>query len=92
MLRRPGDEVGTEEHRVAHGGPECVRATHPIHISVDRQLGGDRVSQEKAQSALHGGEVGLSWIIHVEVDLLDGVGYVGVDERQVLEALVRLLK
>jgi hypothetical protein len=50
------------------------------------------VSQEKAQSALHGGEVGLSWIIHVEVDLLDGVGYVGVDERQVLEAPVRLLK
>jgi hypothetical protein len=37
------------------------------------------------QSALHGGEVGLPWIMHVEADLLDGVGDVGAGERQVLE-------
>jgi hypothetical protein len=34
---------------------------------------------------LHGGEVGLSWIIYVEVDLLDDVGDVGASEHQVLE-------
>jgi hypothetical protein len=29
--------------------------------------------------------VGLPWIMHVEVDLLDGVGDVGTGEHQVLE-------
>jgi hypothetical protein len=37
------------------------------------------------QSALHGGEVGLPWIMHVEADLLDVVGDVGAGEHQVLE-------
>jgi hypothetical protein len=39
----------------------------------------------RAQCALHGGEVGLSKIMHVEADLLDGVDDVGVGEHQVLE-------
>jgi hypothetical protein len=34
---------------------------------------------------LHGGEVGLLGIMHVEADLLDGVDDVGAGERQVLE-------
>jgi hypothetical protein len=34
---------------------------------------------------LHGGEVGLPEIMHVQADLLDGIGDVGVGERQVLE-------
>jgi hypothetical protein len=34
---------------------------------------------------LHGGEVGLPEIMHVEADLLDNVGDVGAGERQVLE-------
>jgi hypothetical protein len=38
-----------------------------------------------AQSALHGGEVGLPWIMHVKADLLDGVCDVRAGERQVLE-------
>jgi hypothetical protein len=29
--------------------------------------------------------VGLPWIMHVEADLLNGVGEVGASERQVLE-------
>jgi hypothetical protein len=37
------------------------------------------------QSMLHGSEVGLPWIMHVEADLLHGVGNVRVGERQVLE-------
>jgi hypothetical protein len=39
------------------------------------------------QSVLHGSEVGLPWIMHVESDLLDGVGDARVGERQVLEDL-----
>jgi hypothetical protein len=34
---------------------------------------------------LHGGEVGLPWIIHVEADVLDDVGDVGAGEHQVQE-------
>jgi hypothetical protein len=34
---------------------------------------------------LHGSEVGLLWIMHVEADLLDGAGEVGAGERHVLE-------
>jgi hypothetical protein len=29
--------------------------------------------------------VGLAWIMHVEVDLMDDIGYVGAGERQVLK-------
>jgi hypothetical protein len=34
---------------------------------------------------LHGGEVRLTWIMHVEADLLDDIGEVRAGERQVLE-------
>jgi hypothetical protein len=45
-----GDELVTEEHSVARGGPACIRATHPIHIRVDYQLGGGSgASQVKAK-------------------------------------------
>jgi hypothetical protein len=37
------------------------------------------------QNALHGSEVDLPGIIHVEADLLNGVGDVEVGEHQVLE-------
>jgi hypothetical protein len=48
MLRTLGDEVGAEEHSIARGGPTCVQAIRLIRISVDRQLGGGRASQEEA--------------------------------------------
>jgi hypothetical protein len=38
-LGGPGDEVVTEEHNVARGGSVCIRATRPVRIHVDRQLG-----------------------------------------------------
>jgi hypothetical protein len=47
MLQRPGDEVGTKEHCVARSGPMCVQTTYLIRISVDRQLGGGKASQER---------------------------------------------
>jgi hypothetical protein len=34
---------------------------------------------------LYGGEVGLLWIMHIEADMQDSVGDVGVGEHQVLE-------
>jgi hypothetical protein len=39
-----GNEVIAEEHSVARGVPACIRATHPIRICVDHQLGGGRAS------------------------------------------------
>jgi hypothetical protein len=90
-----GDEVVTEEHSVARGGPTCIRATRPVRIHVDRQLGGGgRASQVEAevqgpsqiaQDALHRGDVRFLGIMHMKANLLDGVGDVGVGERQVLE-------
>jgi hypothetical protein len=58
----------------------CVRATRSVRISVDCQFRGGRISQEESKiqgtseitpNVLHGSEVGLTGIIHVEADLLD---------------------
>jgi hypothetical protein len=40
-LGGPVDEVIAEEHNIARGGPTCIRATRPVRIHVDRQLGGE---------------------------------------------------
>jgi hypothetical protein len=40
VLGGPRDEVITEEHSLARGGPACIRATRPVGICVHRQLGG----------------------------------------------------
>jgi hypothetical protein len=82
----PGDKVITEEHSVARGGPSCIRATHPIHIRVNRLRGGGGASQVEdevqgasqiAQDVLHHGEVRLLGIMHMKTNLLDDVGDVG---------------
>jgi hypothetical protein len=39
-LRRPEDEVVAEKHSVARCGLTRVRATNPVCISVDYELGG----------------------------------------------------
>jgi hypothetical protein len=45
-LGGPGDEIVTEKHSIARGGPTCIRATRLVRIRVDRQLGGGgRASQ-----------------------------------------------
>jgi hypothetical protein len=38
-LGGPGDEVVADEHSVARGIPVCIRATRPVRIRVNRQLG-----------------------------------------------------
>jgi hypothetical protein len=37
-LRRPGDEVVTEEHGIARGGPARVWTTRPVDIGVDAKF------------------------------------------------------
>jgi hypothetical protein len=50
VLEGLGDEVIVEEHSVARGGPTCIRATRPVRIHVDRQLGGGgEASQVEAE-------------------------------------------
>jgi hypothetical protein len=39
-LGGPGDEVVIEEHSVARGRLACIRATRPVCIRVNHQLGG----------------------------------------------------
>jgi hypothetical protein len=81
VLRGLRDEVVTEEHTVARGGSTCIRATRPIHIRVDLQLGGGgggasqveaevQGASQIAQDALHRGEVRLPGIVHMKANLL----------------------
>jgi hypothetical protein len=39
-LGGPGDEVVAEEHNIARGRLACIRATRPVRIRVNHQLGG----------------------------------------------------
>jgi hypothetical protein len=90
-----GDKIVAEEHSVARGGSACIRATCPVRICVDHQLGGGggalqveakvQGASQIAQDVLHRGEVRLPGIMHMKANLLDGVGDIGASERQVLE-------
>jgi hypothetical protein len=101
VLKGLGDKVVVDEHNIARGGPTCIWATRPVCIHVDRQLrGGGGASQVEAkvqrasqivQDELHHCEVRLPRIMHMEADLLDGIGDVGPAEHQVLEAPTRLM-
>jgi hypothetical protein len=93
----PGDEVVTVEHNVARGGLACIRATRPVCIRVDCQLGGGggasqveaevQGASQIAQDVFHHIEVRLPKIMHMKANLLDGVGDIGVGEHQVLEGV-----
>lgn len=89
-----GDEVVAEEHSIARSGSASVRAASLVCVGVDDQAGGRGAAQGEAevqgapqiaQDALHRGEVGLPWVMHMKADLLDGVGDVETGERQVLK-------
>jgi hypothetical protein len=64
-----GDKIVAEKHMIACGGSACIRATRPVCIRVDHQLGGGgRASQVEAEvqeasqithDALHRSEVRL---------------------------------
>jgi hypothetical protein len=94
-LRGLGDEVVTQEHRVARSGPTSVETTGPVSISVDDEVRRRGAAKKKAvaesalevpKDALHGREMGLTRVVHVEAHLLDHIGNVGPGEGEVLES------
>jgi hypothetical protein len=81
-LGRLGDQVVPEEHGIARRGATSVRAASPVGIGVDDQVGAGRAAQQQAevrrptkiaQDALHGRQVGLLRVMHVQADLLHGI-------------------
>jgi hypothetical protein len=67
-LREPGDEVVTQEHRVAQSGPTSVGTTDPVTISVDDKIRRRGVAKKQVvvkgalevpKDALRGREMGL---------------------------------
>jgi hypothetical protein len=93
-LGRSGDQVVPEEHGIARRGATSVRAASPVDIGVDDQVRAGRAAQQQAevrrptkiaQDVLHGRQVGLPRVVHVQVDLLHGISDVGPCECQVLE-------
>jgi hypothetical protein len=100
-LGRPGDQVVPEEHDIARRGATSVRAAIPVGVGVDDQVGVGRAAQQQAevgcptkiaQDVLHGRQVGLPRVMHVQADLLHGISDVGPCERQVLEGSGNTLK
>jgi hypothetical protein len=80
-LGRPGDQVVPKEHGIARRGAMSVWAGSPISVGVDDQVRAGRVAQQQAevghhmkiaQDALHGRQVGLPRVVHVQADLLHG--------------------
>jgi hypothetical protein len=93
-LGRPGDQVVPEEHGITRCGATSVRAASPVDVGVDDQVGAGRGAQQQAevgrptkiaQDALHGRQMGLPRVVHVQADLLHGISDVRTCERQVLE-------
>jgi hypothetical protein len=72
-----------------------VREASPADVGVGDQVGARRAAQQQdevwcltkiAQYVLHGRQVGLTGVMHMQIDLLHDVGDVGPCERQVLES------
>jgi hypothetical protein len=94
-LGGPGDQVVPEEHGIAQCRTLSVRAASPVSVGVGDQVRPRRAAQHQtqvwcpakvAQDALHGHQVWLLRVVHVQTNLLHGVGDVGPCERQVLES------
>jgi hypothetical protein len=89
-----GHQVATEEDGEAGGGASSVRAPDPVSVGVDDQLGGGRPVEkqpivdgapEVAEEVFESREVGLAGVVHMETDLLHGVGDVRPSEGEVLK-------
>jgi hypothetical protein len=100
-LGRLGEQVVPEEHGIAQRGATSVWAASPVGVGVDDQVGAGRAAQQQAkvrrrtkiaQDALHGRQVGLPRVVHVQADLLHDISDVGPCERQVLEGSSNALK
>jgi hypothetical protein len=94
-LRRPGDQIVTQEHAVARRRATSVGTTSPISIRVDCQVIRRGPVEMKtqvqgplyiAQDALHGSEMWFLWIMHMKTYLLDGIGNVRTSEGEILKS------
>jgi hypothetical protein len=72
-----------------------VWTTGLVSVRVDNEVGAARTTQKKtvvcrplkiAQDELHGRQMGLPRVVHVQTDLLHDVGDVGPCECQILES------
>jgi hypothetical protein len=84
VLGRPGDQVVPEEHDIARRGATSVREANPAGRAVTQQAE-VRHPTKIAQDALHGHQVELARVMHVQADLLQDISDVGPCECQVLE-------
>jgi hypothetical protein len=89
-LGRPGDQVVPEEHGIARRRATSVRTASPVGVGVDDHVRAGRTAQQQAevrcptkiaQDALHGRQVGLPRVMHVQADLLHGISDVGPCEH-----------
>jgi hypothetical protein len=99
-LGGPRYQINTKENAETRGGFSSVRTTYLVSVRVCNEIKGGRLVnfETKVGSALHIAkdafdelEVGVSWIMHEEANLLDGVGEVGRVRVRYWRALARLL-
>jgi hypothetical protein len=95
-LGRPGHKVVPEEHRVTGRRATSVRTSSTVSVGVDDEVRAGRAVQketvirrplEVAQDALHGRQMRPPRVVHVQTNLLYGVGDVGPSECQVLQVV-----
>ena len=92
-LRRQDTRLLPRKDSVAGGGAPSVRTPGPVGVSVDDELGGERLVEqtvvgsavEIAEEALESTEVGLSGFMHMETNLLNCIGDVRPGEGAVLK-------
>jgi hypothetical protein len=80
VLGRPGDQVIPEEHGIARRGATSVREASPAGRAVTQQAEVRR-PMKIVQDALHGHQVELARVMHVQADLLQDISDVGPCER-----------
>jgi hypothetical protein len=91
---RPRYEAATKENSIARSGAPGIRAAGPISVSVDNKLSRGRLRNDKsmidgalevAEDSLGSHKVNFPGVMHVQADLLNGVGNVRPCKSQVLE-------
>jgi hypothetical protein len=92
-FRRPGNQIVTKENTETGGGFSGIMTTSPIsvgvcneikrgrHMDFETEMGG---ALHIAKNAFDELEVGISWIMHKEANLLDSVGKIRTCEGEVL--------
>jgi hypothetical protein len=90
-----GDQVVSEEDRIAGGGAPGVGAASPISVGLHCQVRTLRRLKQKthmqratyiAQNALEGSKMRLPRIMHEETDLLNGICEIRTGEGQPLKS------